>query len=63
MQRRKIGTDITGKRSRRRFVSGHSLCDVTCDSSPFSHYRHTVQYLLLPVKQSEVSCRAVASHG
>jgi hypothetical protein len=33
-QQRKIGTDITGKRSRRRFVSGFSLCDVTCDFSP-----------------------------
>jgi len=63
IQRRKIGTDITGNRSRRRFVSDHSLCDVTCDSSPFSYYWHTVQYLLLPMKRSKVSCHAVASHG
>ena len=34
IQQRKIGTNITGKRSRRGFVSGLSLCDVTCESPP-----------------------------
>jgi hypothetical protein len=57
-QQRKIGTDITGKQSRRRFVSGHSLCDVTCDSSPLQLLRAhgTVFVTANETVESFVSC-------
>lgn len=46
-QQRKIGIDITGKQSRRRLLSGHSLCDATCDSSPLQLLRtHSTVFII-----------------